>query len=72
MTDRLMTARDMTDRQLVDCLMSQISKGNALCADLLAALGEVDARKLYHAEACSSMFVYATDVLGFSESTRLH
>jgi 5-methylcytosine-specific restriction endonuclease McrA len=34
---------------------------------LIALLGEVDARKLYLAEGCSSMFTYCTQVLHLSE-----
>jgi hypothetical protein len=34
---------------------------------LIAALAEVDARKLYLAEGCSSLFVYCTRVLRLSE-----
>ena len=35
-------------------------------------LAEVDARRLYLREACSSIFVYCTQVLHFSESTAYH
>src|SRR5919197_4947800 len=34
---------------------------------LIAALAEVDARKLYLGEGCSSLFVYCTRVLHLSE-----
>lgn len=36
-------------------------------ADLIAAIAEVDARRLYLGESCSSMFVYCTRVLHLSE-----
>ena len=36
-------------------------------ADLIAALGEVDARRLYLGVGCSSLFAYCTDVLHLSE-----
>ncbi len=36
-------------------------------ADLVAYIGEVDARRLYAREACSSMFTYATERLHLSE-----
>jgi hypothetical protein len=36
-------------------------------ADLVAHIGEVDARRLYAREACSSMFAYCTEVLHLSE-----
>jgi hypothetical protein len=36
-------------------------------ADLIAALGEVDARKLYLGAGCPSLFIYCTQVLHLSE-----
>jgi hypothetical protein len=36
-------------------------------AELVSALGEVDARRLYLGQACSSMFTYCTQVLHFAE-----
>jgi hypothetical protein len=35
--------------------------------ELIVAIGEVDARRLYRGESCSSMFVYCTRVLHLSE-----
>jgi hypothetical protein len=59
--------KTLSDRQL----MSEVKKrATASChaeADLLAFLAEVDARRLYLEEACSSMFVYCVQVLNFSE-----
>jgi hypothetical protein len=45
-----------------------IHRGRAVEAELLSHLGEVDARRLYLEEACSSMFVYCVRVLHFSEA----
>ena len=36
-------------------------------AQLIAVLGELDARRLYLAEGCSSLFTYCTQVLHLSE-----
>ena len=36
-------------------------------AKLIAALAEVDARKLWADVGCSSLYTYCTQVLGFSE-----
>jgi hypothetical protein len=44
-----------------------IQAGNALEADLIAHLGEVDARRLYLEEGCPSMFSYCQRVLHFAE-----
>ena len=46
-----------------------VHRGHVAGAELLAHLGEIDARRLYLEEACSSMFVYCVRVLHFSEST---
>jgi len=52
-----------------------VQRGNAIEAELLAHLGELDARRLFLEEACSSIFVYCVRVLHFSESVaykRIH
>ena len=41
-------------------------------ADLLALLGELDARRLYLGEGCSSLFTYCTQVLHLSEHAAYH
>ena len=41
-------------------------------AELLALLAEVDARRLYLGEGCSSLFAYCTRVLHFSEHAAYH
>ena len=46
---------------------SSYERGNAVEAELLAHLGEVDARQLYLEEGCSSMFTYCQRVLHFAE-----
>jgi hypothetical protein len=40
--------------------------------ELLALLAEVDARRLYLAEGCSSLFAYCTQVLRLSEHAAYH
>jgi hypothetical protein len=44
-----------------------VRRGNAVEAELLAHLAEVDARRLYLEEGCSSMFTYCQRVLHFAE-----
>ncbi len=53
--------------ELLAQLHALVRRGNAVEAELLAHLGEVDARKLYLDEGCSSMFVYCQRVLRFAE-----
>ncbi len=58
---------NISDSDLISKLKRIISKDRHLEAELLAHLGEVDARKLYAKEAYSSMFAYCTQVLHFPE-----
>ncbi len=53
--------------QLLQQVQSLVSRTNRDLAELLWHLAEVDARGLYRDEACSSMFTYCRDRLGFSE-----
>jgi hypothetical protein len=61
--------------ELLARLRSLVRRGNAVEAELLVHLGEVEVRRLYLEEACSSIFVYCQRVLHFSESVaykRIH
>ncbi len=53
--------------QLLERLRELVDRGNAIEADLIAHIGEVDERRLYVEEGCSSMFMYCQRVLHFSE-----
>ncbi len=53
---------------LLSRLHALVRRGNAVEAELLSHLGEVDARRLYLREACPSMFHYCVRVLLFAES----
>ena len=57
----------LSNDQLLHRVQSLVSRSNRDLAELLWHLAEVDARGLYRGEACSSMFKYCTDRLGFSE-----
>jgi hypothetical protein len=66
---------DLPDRDLIERLKQLVSDENHLMVQVLAHLGEVDARRLYLEAACPSMFVYCTDILHYSEAStakRLH
>ena len=54
--------------RLLARVLTLVRKGNAVEAEMLAHLGEVDARRLYLEEGCSSMFVYCQRVLHFAEA----
>ena len=57
----------LPSHQLLARVRALVQRGNALEAELLAHLGEVDARRLYLDEGCSSMFTYCVRVLYFAE-----
>jgi len=58
----------IANEQLLDELHDLIRQERETTARVLAHIAEVDARKLYLEEACSSMFVYCTDRLKLSEA----
>ena len=62
----------MPDRELLKRLMRVADSERYLTANLLALLGECDARRLYLGEGCSSLFTYCTQVLHFSEHAAYH
>ncbi len=55
-------------KAIIRRLSKLLSESRRVEAELLAHIGEVDARKLFAREACSSMFVYCTEVLHLSEA----
>jgi hypothetical protein len=61
--------RDLPPDLLLTRLKALLARDHKLCADLLAHVAEVDARKLYLDQACSSMFVYCVERLHMSEPT---
>jgi hypothetical protein len=61
--------RDLPPDLLLARLKALLVRDHQLCADLLAHLAEVDGRKLYLDQACSSMFVYCVERLHMSEPT---
>ncbi len=61
------TLAGLPNAQLLVRVRELVQRGNAVEAELLAHLGEVDARGLSLEEGCSSMFVYCQRVLHFAE-----
>ena len=57
----------LSDAQLLSYLHDVLQRDHNLEAELVAHLGEVDARRLYLEQACSSMFDYCVHVLHFAE-----
>src|SRR5437762_648820 len=61
------TLAGIPSRQLLERVRELIRRGNAVEAELLVHLAEVDARQLHLEEGCSSMFTYCCRVLHFAE-----
>ena len=60
--------KSMSDDELLCRLSGLVQESRRVEADLVAHIAEVDARRLYAREACSSMFTYCTEVLHMSEA----
>jgi hypothetical protein len=56
------------DDELLRRLADLLRQSRRVEAELVAHIGEVDARRLYAREACPSMFAYCTEVLHLSEA----
>jgi hypothetical protein len=62
------TLEGIPNHELLARTQALIHRSRTVEAELLSHLGEVDERRLYLEEACSSMFVYCVRVLHFSEA----
>ncbi len=59
---------DLSNDELLVRLRAHLGRGNVWLAGLLAYLGEVDDRRLYAEQACTSMWDFCVRKLGMSES----
>ena len=57
----------LSDDELLQRLSELLKQSRRVESELVAHIGEVDARRLYAREAASSMFVYCTERLNLSE-----
>jgi len=65
---RSMTAlSSVSDLELRERLSAAVSAERAAAADVVYHLAELDRRKLYLEDACSSLFAYCVERLGYSE-----
>jgi hypothetical protein len=67
MTSTLSSLRNLSDRDLLAQVERAVAQERQATAQLIALLMEVDARKLYAKQSCSSLFTYCVHVLHFSE-----
>ncbi len=61
--------RRCSDKELLNRLAKLVKQEHTLTLEILPHLIEVENRKIYRALGYSSMFVYCTDCLGYSESS---
>ena len=59
--------KSLSDDRLLASLTVAITRSRCATAEVVAHIAEVDARRLYAREACSSMFVYCVERLRMSE-----
>jgi len=59
---------DLSNDELLARLRTHVGRGNTWLAGLLAYLAEVDARRLYAEQACTSTWDFCVRKLGMSES----
>jgi 5-methylcytosine-specific restriction endonuclease McrA len=62
----------LSDRDLLDAVAHAAKRERHATVDLIRLLAELDARKLYLGEGCSSLFTYCTQVLHLSEHAAYH
>ena len=67
MNTQLRVFESLTDTQLLEEVHSLVARHRDITAALIAALAEVDSRRLYLAEGFSSLVSYCTDHLHLSE-----
>ena len=67
MTNPANLAIHLSDLALIDELKSAAARERGAIARLIGLLAELDARRLYLGEGCSSLFTYCTQVLRLSE-----
>ncbi len=63
-----LSLKSLSDDELLDRLSESTRQSRVVEVDVVALIAEVDARKLYAGEACSSMFDYCRQVLRLREN----
>ena len=64
---RTQQLQSLSDEELLHNLSEILQQSRQVDAELVAHIGEVDDRRLFAREACSSMFVYCIEILHLSE-----
>src|SRR5688572_32141085 len=66
-TNASVTFRELTDDELLAHAQTAVRDERAATAHLIELLMEIDTRRLYLGESCSSLFTYCTQLLHLSE-----
>jgi len=69
---RIVTYSELSNRELIDETIRAARAERQSTSTLIALLAELDARRLYLAEGCPSLFRYCTQVLHLSEHAAYH
>ena len=64
----MQSLKNVTDRDLLRRLSELVGQSRGVEADVVAHIGEIELRRLYAQEACSSMFEYCRRVLNLREN----
>ncbi len=64
----MLRLKNVADEDLLRRLSELVGQSRGVEADVVAHIGEVEVRRLYAREACSSMFEYCRRVLGLREN----
>lgn len=64
----MLNLKSVRDEELLDQLTRLVKQSRGVEADVVAHIGEVERRRLYAREACSSMFEYCRRILGLREN----
>jgi hypothetical protein len=67
MTTTIVSLTHITDGELLTAVAQAATQERSATAHLIALLAELDSRRLYLGEGCSSLFTYCTQVLHLSE-----
>ncbi|GMV27810.1 MAG: hypothetical protein AMXMBFR58_38410 [Phycisphaerae bacterium] len=66
MPESMKALTSVSDHELRERLSAAVSSERSACANVIFHLVELDRRKLYLDDACSSLFAYCTERLGYS------
>lgn len=69
MPESMSALTSVSDHELRERLSAAVGAERSACANVIYHLAELDRRRLYLDDACSSLFAYCTERLGYSEDS---